>query len=255
MSDHATPNPYQSLMLRALWASRSEQQTAREANYIESMLDVDLHPGGGAHLLDVPCGNGRVALKLAARGHRVTGIDLSESAIQDAQAATHGGGDLRGSVHFSPGDMRDLPWESRFDGAYCLWESFGYFDDAGNRAFLAAAARALKPGAKLLLDTHVLKSALAGLQRREWSETGSGEILVLEERDYDHTTSAITRRWRVIAGGQVETSQLTIRLYSYRELVALLESVGFTHCTGYTWMSIIPFMVGASRLVMVAQRG
>lgn len=246
-------NPYQTLMLRALWASKSDLQNTREANYIESMLDIDMAPGSGARLLDVPCGNGRVALELAARGHHVTGIDLSESAIQDAEHAAAARGDLRGSAAFRTGDMRDLPWEAHFDGAYCLWESFGYFDDAGNRAFLAAVARALKPGAKLLFDTHVLETLLPGLQRREWSEAGS-DILVLEERDYDPATSTMTRHWRVVGEGRVERSHLTMRVYSYRELVALLESVGFTDCTGYTWMSIVPFMLGAPRLVMVAQR-
>jgi uncharacterized protein YqjF (DUF2071 family) len=44
------------------------------------------------------------------------------------------------------------------------------------------------------------------------------------------------------------------RLYTYRELIALLRSAGFTACEGYTWLSIVPFMMGAPRLLMVATR-
>lgn len=243
---------YPSLLLRALWTSKSAEQTARETNYIESMLDVDLLMGDGARLLDVPCGNGRIALELARRGHHVTGIDLAAAAIQRAQqdTAAHA---LKGSLAYRVGDMRDLPATGDFDGACCLWESFGYFDDDGNRAFLDALARALRPGGKLLLDTHVLESLLPRMARREWTELADG-TLVLEERAYDHEASTMTRHWRVIADGQVEHSTLTIRMYSYRELVALLDAAGFTACTGYQWMSIAPFMPGTNRLVMVATR-
>ena len=31
-------------------------------------------------------------------------------------------------------DMRDLPWQARFDGAFCVGNSFGYLDDEGNEA-------------------------------------------------------------------------------------------------------------------------
>ncbi len=246
--------PEPTLMQRALWAAKSARQSRREADYVESMLGYDAleYPDARAHLLDVPCGNGRIALELAARGHRVTGVDLSEAAIQHAQrdAAARG---LSGAVALQAGDMRDLPWENHFDGAYCLWESFGYFDDAGNRAFAAALARTLKPGARLLLDTHVLESLLPHLARRVWTELDGG-LIVLEERTYDHLTGSMTRHWQVIDGAQVERTTLTIRVYSYRELVALLEAAGFTGCTGYTWMSIVPFVTGAPRLVLVATR-
>jgi len=131
--------------------------------------------------------------------------------------------------------------------------SFGYFDDAGNRDFLAALAEALKPGAKLMLDTHVLESLLPQTIRREWTEL-DGDLLVLEEREYDHTTGIMTRRWQVRHGAQIERSTLSILIYSYRELVERLEDAGFTDCKGYTWMSIVPFMTGANRLVMVATR-
>ncbi len=249
---------YPSLLLRALWTSKSHEHTKREANYIETMLDIDMMLSNGMRLLDVPCGNGRIALELAARGHHVTGIDLAEKAIeraeQDAERdQTQRERPRRGSVTYRVGDMRDLPQDGDFDGAYCLWESFGYFDDTGNLGFLKSLAGALKPGAKLLLDTHVLESLLPHMARREWTELDD-DLLVLEQRDYDHITSTMTRRWQVRHGAEIEHSALNIRVYSYRTLVAMLEEAGFTGCTGYTWMSIVPFMTGANRPMMVATR-
>ena len=58
--------------------------------------------------------------------------------------------------------MRDLPWRARFDGAFCLGNSFGYLDDEGNAAFLRAVAAALKPGARFVLETPMVLENLLG---------------------------------------------------------------------------------------------
>jgi O-methyltransferase involved in polyketide biosynthesis len=150
--------------------------------------------------------------------------------------------------------MRDLPWREVFDGAYCFWESFGFFDDDGNHAFLSAVAAALKPGAKFVFDTHVAETMLPRLLQRSWEHVGD-DLLVLEERDYDPATAVMTRHLTVVGQERTATLDVAARLYTYRELVALLGSAGFTACEGYSWLSIVPFMMGAPRLLMVASRG
>ena len=69
--------------------------------------------------------------------------------------------------------MRDLPWPARFDGAFCLGNSFGYLDDEGNASFLRAVAAALKPGARFVLETPmVLENLLGHLKDRPVVESG-----------------------------------------------------------------------------------
>jgi SAM-dependent methyltransferase len=253
MTDPHNPNPASDLRLAAYLLGKSPDQTRREADYIEMLLNAPVP----AHLLDVPCGAGRLAVELAARGHRVTGLDIEPALIDEAlrHAAAQG---VRESVRVEPRDMRDLPWQNTFDGAYCFWESFGFFDDEGNRAFLAAVAGALKPGGRFVFDTHVMETMLPHLGPRTWNRvidpTGGGDLLVLEDHAYDHVRATLTRHLMLIRAGQTAQTTITTRLYGYRELVALLESAGFTACEGYTWLSLVPFMIGAPRLVMVAQR-
>lgn len=55
--------------------------------------------------------------------------------------------------------MCDLRWTDEFDGGYCFGNSFGYLDHSGVRKFLAAVARALKPGARFVIDTGVAIAA------------------------------------------------------------------------------------------------
>jgi 2-polyprenyl-3-methyl-5-hydroxy-6-metoxy-1,4-benzoquinol methylase len=37
-----------------------------------------------ARVLDVPCGDGRISVELAARGHDFTGVDLNEAFLSRA---------------------------------------------------------------------------------------------------------------------------------------------------------------------------
>jgi cyclopropane fatty-acyl-phospholipid synthase-like methyltransferase len=128
------------------------ERTTAEADFIERVLK--LQPG--AAVLDVPCGEGRLSVELASRGYRLTGVDITEALLADARRTA---AERRLDVAWHRRDMRDLPWREDFDGAYCFWGSFGYFDDEGNRAFLEAVARALKPGGRFLMDRRLYMSA------------------------------------------------------------------------------------------------
>jgi SAM-dependent methyltransferase len=239
---------YSGLLQEALRRAKTSDQTQREANYVETLLDIT----APAHLLDVPCGEGRLALELAARRYRVTGIDNSPEMLAQAQQSAAESG-LAERFTAGERDMRDLPWRETFDGAYCLWESIGYFDDDGNRAFFSAVAAALKPGAGFVFDTHVLETMLPRIQHRDWQHVGD-DILVMEAHEYDHTTSVFTRRWIVVKDGQTEERSQSMRLYSYRELVALVRAAGFASVEDYGWLNLLPFTLASPRLVLVARK-
>ena len=127
--------------------------TEREAERIAASLALP----DGAEILDVPCGGGRLSFPLTARGYRVTGVDSSREFIAHAMAAP--GAE---AVAWERRDMRDLPWPRRFDGAFCVGNSFGYLDDDGNAAFLRAVAAALKPGGRFVLETPMVLEQLLG---------------------------------------------------------------------------------------------
>src|SRR5438105_15823508 len=78
------------------------EHTKAEADFLVTALNCRT----GAHLLDVPCGNGRLSLELAQRGYRLTGVDISEEFIAEARVLAAkdqqpGGSD---SVEFLLGD-------------------------------------------------------------------------------------------------------------------------------------------------------
>src|SRR5688572_22954445 len=160
---------FEGLSVKLWLQALSPEHTASEAVTIARLLRA----APGADLLDVPCGGGRLSLALAERGYRLTGVDLSRDFLEHARSC-----DGADRVNWEHRDMRDLPWRSRFDGAFCVGNSFGYLDDEGNAAFLRAVAAALKPGARFVLETPmVLENLLGHIQERPWWQVGDLRLL------------------------------------------------------------------------------
>lgn len=103
---------------------------------------LTLVPGPGKATLDLGCGEGRVSRDLAARGHRVTGIDASPTLTGAAREADPGG-------RYLTGDAASLPFG---DGDFDLVVSYNMLMDVSDvDAVAQEAARVLTPGGRLVL--------------------------------------------------------------------------------------------------------
>jgi SAM-dependent methyltransferase len=201
------------MWLHALPAEHTQRETDRLARLLAG--------SPGAEILDVPCGAGRLALPLAERGYRLTGVDWSSECLGHARAR-----DTLRQVTWQQRDMRDLPWPERFDGAFCVGNSFGYLDDEGNVAFLRAVSAALKPGGRFVLETPmVVENLLNHLHPRPWWK--AGEVYLLVENQYDPARARLDIEYTFVSNGRVEVRRGSHRAYTYRELVELLTDSGF----------------------------
>jgi len=204
--------------LRTLPFMRADQ-TLREVEFISEALRV----GQGAEILDVACGYGRHAFELVQRGYNVTGLDLSlplllRAAEESKRRAL--------PVKFVQGDMREMEFEKQFDGAYSMLTSFGYFDEDTNLRVAERIGRALKPGARFLLDIVNRDYVVSDLPMRVWWE-GTG-CVVLEEVDFNfHTSRIITHRSIVFEDGRQVEQDISVRAYSLHEIGRLLRQAGF----------------------------
>jgi len=227
--------------------------TLAEADFLEKTLA----PEGRARLLDIPCGNGRHAIELARRGHSVTAVDLSQEFLD---AARLGAKEAGVAVEFRHGDMRalDLP-AAAFDGAYCLGNSFGYLNRANAEAFLKAVARALRTGAKLVIDTgtaaeSVLSPGLnaAALTPKRWHRFG--DIIILSECKYVAEHARLDIDYTFLHGGKAETRTTSSYVMTAAALRELLNGAGFDSVDMHGGFTGEPYGVGTARLVVVATR-
>jgi ubiquinone/menaquinone biosynthesis C-methylase UbiE len=193
--------------------------TQREAAYLIEALG--LRPG--QQVLDLGCGYGRHAMELAARGINVLALDLSLALL--VRGMDEAG--RRGlNINFVHGDMRELAYDAQFDGAYCIFSTFGFFDDDTNKRVAQGLARSLKPGGRLVLEILNRDYIIADLPTRVWWEGDS--CVVLEEVDFNYFNSRILSQRQIVFedGRQVE-QEISIRAYSLHEVGKLLHGAGF----------------------------
>jgi ubiquinone/menaquinone biosynthesis C-methylase UbiE len=206
---------------------------------------LELEPG--MEVLDLACGHGRIANRLAARGCRVTGLDVTprflDLARRDAQE--------RGvEVTYVHGDMRALEWTRAFDRVVNWFTSFGYFTDEGNRQVLAGVYRALRPGGRLLIETMHQPVVL-----REWGNwviEQDGDWLI-DHHQYEPLTGRIHTTRIVIRGGKSRTMRFFVRVLGFTELRDWLLATGFSSVDGYGPEGR-PLLADSRRMIAVAYR-
>jgi SAM-dependent methyltransferase len=235
--------------LRIYRAMITPETTAAEVDFLEAALAP---PAGGA-VLDVACGYGRHAIGLARRGYRVTGVDFNAQYLEAAgREASAAGADAT----WVRADMRALPFEREFDGAYSYFTSFGYFSDEENERVLAGVARALKPGGRFLLDVINRDWILTHPQQRVWNPLEDGSLL-MEETSLDLRRSLVLNRQIHVAaqsGAQI-TKEFTLRAYTCAELESLCARHGLTVREVWGGADRSEYTTESRRLILLAERG
>lgn len=208
------------------YASRhADELSDAEAARVWELLELR----AGDEVLDLACGHGRIANRLAARGAAVTGLDATPQFLELARSdAAERGVD----VEYVQGDMRELPWNGRFDAVVSWFTAFGYFDDAGNKAVLDQVVSALRPGGRFVVELNH-KDGLLPLYRPAFvDDRGNGDMLI-DRMEYDPLTSR-SNTWRtVVRGGRARTTFYFVRMFSFTELRDWLLEAGFGAVEGF----------------------
>ncbi|GAB3459571.1 SAM-dependent methyltransferase [Actinophytocola sediminis] len=202
----------------------------------------------GAEVLDLACGHGRIANRLAARGCAVTGLDASPLFLDRARADA---GALGVEVDFRLGDMRELAWTARFDVVVNWFTAFGYFDDDGNRRVLTEVARALRPGGRFVVELNHLPWLLRNFRPSSVLEL-DGDLLI-DRNTFDPLTNRVSVDRVTIRDGVRRNTRFFTRLYAVAELRALLHTAGFAEVTAFGEGGT-PLTMDSRRLIVVATR-
>ncbi|MFF2955897.1 class I SAM-dependent methyltransferase [Kitasatospora sp. NPDC057965] len=154
------------------------------ASWIEDLLGR--LPDAGA-VLDVGCGIGvPVARSLAAAGHRVTGVDISDVQIQRAR-------ELVPEAEFIRADATTLEFPSEtFDAVICLYALI-HIPVEEQPALLGRIASWLRPGGWLLATTG----------HQSWTGTDENWLGGGAAMWWSHADAATNRSWLLRAGLEV----------------------------------------------------
>ncbi len=224
-----------------------DEDTPAQVSFVAAKLGL----APGARVLDLGCGHGRHALELARRGHRVTGVDAVRGFVELARDAAAAEG-LRG-VDFVHGDMAEAPLgEGTYDGAVCLFDAFGFHDDARNTRVLARARDALRPGGRIALDlrTREFVTRLAPVSVLDMPE---GDMMIDRMR-FDMMTSRLEDTRTTVRGGVQRTVRFAVRVYAFTEIALVLASVGLHVVGAFGGFADVPPSPLRPRMLVVAER-
>ncbi len=118
-------------------------------------------------VLDIACGTGPHLIRLAERGYRLSGLDLSPENIAFLrERATQNGLD----VDLLVADMTRFRLSRPVDAAICMQDSQGHLlENAAILAHLRCVARALRPGGLYVFDRYMCSSWTAPARRWSWT--------------------------------------------------------------------------------------
>jgi SAM-dependent methyltransferase len=126
-------------------------------------------------VLDIACGTGPHLIRLADRGYRMSGLDLSASNIAFLRERL----DARGhAADLHIGDMADFQLARPVDAAICMQDSQGHLlTNEQLTAHLRCVARAIRPGGLYVFDRYMASSWTDPARRWSWSRR-RGNLIV-----------------------------------------------------------------------------
>jgi SAM-dependent methyltransferase len=193
----------------AATAVDTAEQESREE--LARLLVAELGPSSIGELLDVGTGAGLMLELLGPRAEHAIGIDISAPALRLARTRVHGAG--LSHCEFRRGDMYGLPCEDAAFDLVTMDRLLGLAERPV--AALAEAARALRPGGRLLviedfeqLAARATDNPLA--QLRGWLSAGGFTGVRLRPCDLAnrHCIIAVARHGSQPAGGLQASLQL-----------------------------------------------
>jgi 2-polyprenyl-3-methyl-5-hydroxy-6-metoxy-1,4-benzoquinol methylase len=160
----------------------------------------------GLAVLDLGCGVGFFGGTAQRRGARVTGLDFSAVALEMCRQ-------LQPAIPVVRGDATKLPYADRSFDVVLMNDIVEHLAEEMGAQMMRETFRVLRPGGRLVVDTDndAFLMHKKGFRRiNDWLEKDTPQRVAL--REIKQTYNAPT---------------LHIKLYSVRELRALLESVGY----------------------------
>lgn len=230
----------------------------RMVAFIADLLPrYDLAP---RRVLDLACGTGAAALRFAARGYRVIGIDGSAPmlAVARRKAADEGA-----AVRFIAQDMRAFTAPEPVDLLTCFYDSLNYLTDPADLARTFACMRsALAPDGLAIFDMNTRAGLEADWNGNCWVQEIE-ETYFIQQAEWDAETAIATMTLTcfVRLGPDYRRFEEVHRErgYTLDEITAALESAGLTVLDAFACLPRIgptmePPGETTGRVVLVARR-
>ncbi|MGK5530477.1 class I SAM-dependent methyltransferase [Streptomyces sp. URMC 129] len=218
-----------------------------------------LLPGGRGPALELGAGTGRIAIPLARRAGRVTGVDASPEMLDRLRAAARAAEADVEAVEADICDLAPLAGDRVFDLVYCVCSTLLLVTDADDqRRAVRAAARHLAPGGHLVIETHNVPRVLALAAGRPVvsffvpypePDTGVLSSWFLDEAKAEWHTSQV-----LMSAGTFRVGSEHLRLTTAEEIDAYAADAGLVATHRFSDWGGTPYTEDGAMLVAVYRK-
>jgi SAM-dependent methyltransferase len=234
---------YISTQLLATHLSQDIELASRNETTITSTVEwiLDKVAGDRLNILDLGCGPGLYAEKLAERGHLVTGIDFSSNSIQYAKDSVKR---KKLDVSYKQQDYLALEEKNRYDLILLIFTDFGVLTPDQRNTLLGNVYRALKPGGTFIFDVLNENSEVQGSGSKDWELAEKGfwrnhpYLALTESLYYEKQKVTLSQHIIIDEDGGTEVYRFWIHTFSHSDLGEIISSADFS--TAECYDSIIP---------------
>jgi len=209
-------------------ASRRFETIDRQVEWIDSTILANKP----TTILDLGCGPGLYAERLARRGHTMHGIDYSPASIEYAIEIAH-----RDNLPctYACRDIRQAEFPCGMGLIMLIYGEFNVFSPTDAKIIIDKAWQVLEPGGWLLLEPHPFHIIQQlGEKPASWYATIGGLFseqphVVLQENFWNEHFHTTTIRYFAIDAGSGQVTQYSQTMQAYRndEYCSLLTTSGF----------------------------
>jgi SAM-dependent methyltransferase len=233
-------------MLKAHLNPHNDQASRRPETIDAAVgwLIKELGLQSGDSILDLGCGPGLYAARLAERGLTVTGVDYSRRSIAYAREVA---AQKNLEIEYRYQNYLELEDENRYEAALLIYGDFCPLSPDQRARLLANVRRALKPGGSFVLDVTTRTHRQKYGNRNYWYAVASGfwkpgPHLVLEA-GFDYPEEAIYLDQAIVIedGGKVSIYRNWFQDYHIETIMQELEAGGFAVQSAWNDLAGAPY--------------
>ncbi|MDF2547154.1 MAG: hypothetical protein K0R93_2052 [Anaerosolibacter sp.] len=177
-------------------------------------------------ILDLGCGPGLYAERLARLGHKVTGIDFSKRSIEYAKESSNKQGL---NIEYNYQNYLEIDYHEKFDAIMLIYCDFGTFSNENRAVLLQKIHKALKPGGFFVFDVFTEAFKEDKEVNKDWYASREGfwayedHVVLSEVFHYPEEKVYLNQDIVLVDSNKFEVYRSYDHYYSEKDLIHLLD--------------------------------
>ncbi len=249
ITDNWYENFFQGINCEIWEKALPDSVTIQEVDFLVSEMFLPQ----GCRILDIPCGFGRHSIELSKRGYNLTGIDISETFINSLNNRITSENLNIKTIH---ADILNVQLNEKFSGAFCLGNSFGYFNIDKMKSFVEKISSVLETGSKFIINSGMVAESILPnfLHYSKNNKYTVGNITMEVTNTYVANESYMISTLLYTKENQKEEHGFKHYVYTLGEILRLLKSSGFSIVSTYGSTNKEGYKLGDHQIYIVAEK-